>query len=148
MATAGNGQASSRPPRRAAWAVVPVMLALLLGIGGLIATPRTASAAMPIPPAATEIFARVAPSVPVIETPAGHGSGFMYDATHVMTDAHVVGGYDTVKLRFSDGTTYASAKVVARDRMVDMALIELPTPRAVTSTIGDGPEWQPRYQFV
>ena len=140
MATASNEQAPARPRRCPRWAALSVLAALALGAGSILAAPGTAFAGtMPIPPAATEIFARVAPSVPVIETPDGHGSGFMYDATHVMTAAHVVGDHDTVKLRFPDGMTYGNAKVVARDRMVDMALIELPSARAVQTVIAAAP---------
>ena len=139
MATAGNRHVPAGSPRRGWWALLPVVVALFAGATALLATPGTVAAAIPIPLAATAIFDRVAPSVPVIETPQGHGSGFVYDATHVMTAAHVVGDSDTVKLRFPDGVTYERAKVVARDRMVDMALIELPSPRSAVTTIAPAP---------
>ena len=46
-------------------------LALLLGTRPALAEPPA------------DIFARVAPAVPVVETELGHGTGFMVDAHHV-----------------------------------------------------------------
>ena len=113
------------------WGALPIVAALVLCVTSLLASPRAVSAQT----AATEIFARVAPSVPVVETPRGHGTGFMFDATHVMTDAHVVEDFDTVKIRFPDGATYGNAKVVVRDRLVDMAIIEIQGTREVATQI-------------
>lgn len=125
-----------RAIRRCHWAPLPVLVALALALGSLLATPRPASAQTL---AATEIFARVAPSVPVVETEHGHGTGFVLDASHVMTAAHVVEGFEQVMVRFPDGATYGTAKVVARDRLVDMAVIEIPGRREVTTTIAAPP---------
>lgn len=111
--------------------VLAVAGALLISLALLLASPHSAFAAPP----ATEVFARVAPSVAVVETLNGHGTGFLLDPTHVMTDAHVVENFDTVKVRFPDGASFPAAKVVVRDRLVDMAVIELPTAREVTAKI-------------
>lgn len=114
-----------------------VAVALLLSVASLLGSPRAALAQTA--PLATEVFARVAPSVAVVETPNGHGTGFLLDSTHVMTDAHVVQDFDTVKVRFPDGVTFTSAKVVVRDRLVDMAVIEIPIAHEVTATIAPPP---------
>ena len=85
----------------------------------LLGSPRAASAQT----AASEIFARVAPSVAVVEAATGHGTGILLDQMHVMTDASVVGDGDFVNVRFPDGAT--PGRVVVRDRLANMAVIEL-----------------------
>ncbi|MDA0301468.1 MAG: trypsin-like peptidase domain-containing protein [Chloroflexi bacterium] len=124
--------ARTRGPR---WAVLPILLAAVLAATSVLALPREAGAQIP----ATEIFARVSPAVPVIETPRGHGTGFMLDANHVMTVAHAVEDFETVKVRFPGGATYGTAKVVARDRLADMAIIEIAGTREVVTTIAEPP---------
>ncbi len=122
-------------PTPSRWGVLTVLAALVVALSGLLATPRAAEAQTP----ATEIFARIAPAVPVVETPRGHGTGFLIDANHVMTDAHVVEDFDIVKVRFPDGATFGTAKVVVRDRMVDLAVIEIAGTRDFVPTIADAP---------
>ena len=51
-------------------------------------------------------------------------------------DAHVVGDAELVKVRFPDGATYGTSRVVARDWLVDMALIEIPGTRPVPMAVG------------
>ena len=123
---------------RVAYLASAPLLALACLLVCLAAAPRTALA-QAAPPPATAIYARVSPAVAVVETPNGHGTGFMLDATHVMTDAHVVQSFDVVTVRFPDGVTFEDARVVVRDRLVDMAVIEIPTPRAVPITIAAPP---------
>ena len=126
--------ATTRPPR-SLWSALTVLAAIAVALGGLLAAPRAAEAQTP----ATEIFARIAPAVPVVETPRGHGTGFLIDANHVMTDAHVVEDFETVKVRFPGGATFGTAKVVVRDRMVDLAVIEIAGTRDFVPTIAEAP---------
>ncbi len=53
------------------------------------------------------------------------GSGFVYDTKgHLITNAHVVEGADSVKVLFADGSTYG-ATVVGTDAASDVAVIRI-----------------------
>ena len=56
------------------------------------------------------------------------GSGFVYDTSgHVVTNAHVVAGADSVRVRFASGTTY-DATVVGTDASTDLAVLKVDAP--------------------
>lgn len=57
------------------------------------------------------------------------GSGFIVDTTgYVLTNAHVVEGFDEVTVITHSGTTY-KAKVVGRDTRTDLALVKIDNPK-------------------
>jgi putative serine protease PepD len=59
------------------------------------------------------------------------GSGFVYDAQgHVVTNAHVVEGADSVSVRFSNGATYG-ATVVGTDESSDLAVLKVDAPTSL-----------------
>lgn len=62
------------------------------------------------------------------QTQQAQGSGFVYDTKgHLITNAHVVEGADSVKVLFADGSTYP-ATVVGTDAASDVAVIEITAP--------------------
>ncbi len=76
------------------------------------------------------------------------GSGFVYDTKgHLITNAHVVEGADSVKVLFADGSTYA-ATIVGTDAASDVAVIRIadtaaqlhPLALADSSTVRVGDE--------
>jgi S1-C subfamily serine protease len=81
------------------------------------AVPTTLTASTP-----AEIFAAVSPSVVFIEVPDGAGSGVLLSSGYVVTNAHVVGHFPTVRLFTSFGEI-AEIPVHARDWLSDLALI-------------------------
>jgi putative serine protease PepD len=93
-----------------------------------------------------EIYKRDAPGVVEITTtesggsstfPFGNGggrsqtaqgSGFVYDSNgDIVTNEHVVDGASSVKVTFSDGSTY-TGKVVGKDASTDLAVLRVDAP--------------------
>jgi len=72
---------------------------------------------------ATDIFARVSPSVAFIETSVGTGSGVMIEGGYVATCAHVVWPFTEARVVFPDGTEFLDAPVLEQDMMADLAII-------------------------
>ena len=87
--------------------------------------PTIATTAVPTTlavPTPAEVFAAVSPSVVFIEVPDGTGSGVLLSSGYVVTNAHVVGHFPTVRLFTSLGEV-AEVPVHARDWFSDLALI-------------------------
>ena len=83
----------------------------------MTAVPTTLAAPTP-----AEVFAAISPSVVFIEVPDGSGSGVLLASGYVVTNAHVVGHFPTVRLFTSLGEV-AEVPVHARDWHSDLALI-------------------------
>jgi putative serine protease PepD len=78
--------------------------------------------------AIADLYRRAAPSVVHVQVSsvegAASGSGWVYDESHIVTNQHVVGGAETVTVRFPSGEE-ATARVVGADASTDVALLEL-----------------------
>jgi len=73
----------------------------------------------------TEIVAKVKPATVYIETTEGSGSGMIIDSEgYILTNAHVVEGVSTAKVKLSDGQLY-SAEVMGRDEIIDVAILKI-----------------------
>jgi putative serine protease PepD len=84
--------------------------------------PVAANAAEP----AAEVAAKVGPSVVLIKTGTGSGSGIVYDKSGVIfTNAHVVEGSNTAELTFSNGRVESNVPVIARDVARDIAVLRV-----------------------
>ena len=60
--------------------------------------------------------------------PTGKGSGFIIDGEgHVVTNAHVVDGQDSLMVMFADGSE-APATLVGQDDLLDVAVIDITMP--------------------
>lgn len=68
--------------------------------------------------------AQLSESVAVVRSATGHGSGFMITPQQLLTNQHVVGGAEKVRLVFGDGSQ-VEGKVVTRNEYRDVALVEL-----------------------
>ena len=87
--------------------------------------------------AMVSIIKQVQPSVVVIETDAGLGSGIVYDSVgHIVTNAHVVGTSKTFKVTLSDGKTYTGT-LVGSFAADDIAVIKITAPGLSPATFGD-----------
>jgi putative serine protease PepD len=77
-------------------------------------------------------------------TQQAQGSGWVYDSDgHVVTNAHVVDGATSIKVRFWDGKTY-SATVTGVDKSTDLAVIKVdaPSSQLFPLTVGDSRQLQ------
>jgi S1-C subfamily serine protease len=86
-----------------------------------------------------DVYRAVAPSVARVQTyvesrqtpfgpgeggAAGQGSGFLYDDAYLVTNDHVIGDPDTIRVQATD-ETWVNASVVGRDPYSDLAVVEL-----------------------
>lgn len=88
----------------------------------------------------TEIVAKVKPATVYIETTEGSGSGMIIDAEgYVLTNAHVVEGVSTAKVKLADGSLY-SAEVKGRDEIIDVAILKISGENFPFVTFGNSDE--------
>jgi S1-C subfamily serine protease len=153
---------SSRPLRIASLAVV-VPLLVLAGCGGTASSPSQA-AATPTPVAATgqpatpapsapagqvtdlaaalqqqytSIVAKVSPSVVVIQTQGGLGSGIVFDNQgDIVTNAHVVGTYSSFQVTTANGRRL-DASLVGTFPADDVAVIKVNATDLPPATFAD-----------
>jgi S1-C subfamily serine protease len=93
----------------------------------------------------SELYARVKPSVVEINaantrsTAGSLGSGIVLDKEgHILTNNHVIRGFDQIDVAFGDGTA-VSASIVGTDPGNDLAVIKVnvPADKLVPATLGD-----------
>jgi S1-C subfamily serine protease len=73
------------------------------------------------------LYRAVLPSVVSVYrdgTDDGAGSGFVFDADHVVTNEHVVRGLDRVDVRFADGA-WTTGRIVGSDADTDLAAVRV-----------------------
>jgi S1-C subfamily serine protease len=156
---------SSGAPRRGPFVAVLAVVALLAGLLGAVigvqatdddptTTPVTTAVdrpagnssptvAPPISGAVDEPAAAVAqavgPAVVLIQSTIGEGSGIIYDTSGlIVTNAHVVQGFDQVNVTLADGEIYENAEVVGADENRDIAVVRI-TPRGTLTAAVFGP---------
>ena len=94
------------------------------------------------------LYKEVSPSVVEIQVEAqadspfgtpqgGTGTGWMYDATHIVTNQHVIDGTNEVTIRFEDGRQ-VQARVVGSDPSTDVALLEIDAGADAPAALGRG----------
>ena len=67
----------------------------------------------------------------------GQGSGVVVSPDgYVLTNLHVIGGFDQIVVKLSDGRRL-QAQVVGEDRLTDLALLKIPTENLVAVEWGD-----------
>ena len=97
----------------------------------------------PEAPTAAQIYESLAPSIPLVETPSGHGSGILIEGGYVVTNYHVVGFHDEVWVVFPDGTEFEGVPVLAYDFMADLAVLGPISFNAPALELADGEEMMP-----
>ncbi|SDX38570.1 serine protease, S1-C subfamily, contains C-terminal PDZ domain [Haloarcula vallismortis] len=89
----------------------------------------------------TQVYRETIPSVVLVDTGQGQGTGFLYDSSHIVTNAHVAGTASQAQLRFHDGT-WSDGTVLGTDSHSDLAVIsvdEIPDTTEPLSFIQDSP---------
>ncbi|MCG1003847.1 MULTISPECIES: S1C family serine protease [Halobacterium] len=71
-----------------------------------------------------EVYRETIDSVVLVRADGSQGTGFVYDETHVVTNAHVVGRADDAAIRFSEGD-WSTGSVVGTDPHSDLAVVEV-----------------------
>jgi len=74
----------------------------------------------------TQVYRDTISSVTMVQTSTGQGTGFQYEDSHVLTNAHVVGSATEAQIRFHDGT-WARGAIQGTDPHSDLAVIEVDT---------------------
>ena len=87
---------------------------------------------------AAEVYARLAPSIVFIETPAGTGSGVLIDEGYIVTNRHVVWPYESVWVTFPDGAWYDDVPVIGWDALSDLAVLGPVETSVAPSELADG----------
>lgn len=85
------------------------------------------------PASLEDMIAASTPAVVLIETDSGRGTGFFVRRDVLVSNAHVVKGATTVKIKFSDGKA-GSARVVTVAENVDLAILR-PAPGSEGTTL-------------
>ena len=87
---------------------------------------------------AEEVYSRVAPSIPLIETVSSTGSGILIEEGYVVTNYHVVWPHEEAWVVFPDGTELQNVPVVGWDPFADLAVLGPLNVSAPLLRLGDG----------
>jgi serine protease Do len=82
----------------------------------------------------TQVYRETIDSIVLVNSGDGQGSGFVFDDRHVVTNAHVVGEADPVRVRFHEGE-WRTGRVVGTDVYSDLAAIRVTDRPAYASPL-------------
>jgi putative serine protease PepD len=113
-----------------------IVTAVLLGTGiaggddqpvaTATAPPAVVNASDPKGDLVRSVYAAASPSVVSVQTQTGSGTGFLVDSNGtIVTNAHVVGDSQQVRVRFEDGGDLHDAQVLGVDASVDIAVLKV-----------------------
>jgi S1-C subfamily serine protease len=95
------------------------------------------SAALALQAQMVSVIKQLGPSIVVIETSTGLGSGVVYDNKgDIVTNAHVVGTSTTFKVTLANGKIY-SGTLVGSYTADDIAVVHVDAPNLTPATFGD-----------
>ena len=142
LAACGTGSSSTPPASAGATSPTtsptqrgPVATASTIGQGA--PGPTDSTALGQLQQAYEAVDAAVSPSVVVIETPAGLGSGVVFDATgDIVTNAHVVGSATQFTVTLTDGGQFPGT-LVGTFAPNDVAVVHIDAPNLQPATFGD-----------
>ena len=90
-----------------------------------------------------QFFGSQMPNVPRERVERGTGSGFIINSDgHILTNAHVVDGADTVTVTLKDGRSF-EGKVLGTDPVTDVAVVKIKADKLPKVAIGDSDQLKP-----
>ena len=90
-----------------------------------------------------EVYARIAPSIPLVETASWLGGGILIEGGYVVTNYHLVWPYESAWLVFPDGTEFAEVPVIGWDPWADLAVLGPVNVAAEPLALSDGEDVPP-----
>ena len=108
---------SPTPPPTA----TPTATATLTPTPTITPTPSSTPTPSPLSPAA--IFDLISPSIVFVDTPIGTGSGILIEGGYIVTNAHVVWPFETVRIVTTDGAEFLDTPVLEWDLLGDLAIV-------------------------
>lgn len=91
----------------------------------------------------SQFFGFELPSAPKQEIQQGTGSGFVINKDgRILTNAHVVNGFDTVKVTLKDGRSF-KGKVLGQDPVTDVAVVKIDASNLPIVKLGSSARLQP-----
>jgi len=142
MLVAGCGSAGALPTHSTAAATTTSAAVVPAVLPSADATPATSlavsgSAALALQAQMVAVIKQVSPSIVVIETATGLGSGIIYDNNgDIVTNAHVVGTSKTFKVTLANGKVY-NGTLVGSYTADDIAVVHITAPGLSPATFGD-----------
>ncbi len=80
----------------------------------------------PTPPpllTSNQVFNLVSPSVALISTPTTSGNAILIDGGYLLTNSHVVHGFEQARVVFPDGSEFLEVPVKNSDDLIDLAVL-------------------------
>ena len=87
---------------------------------------------------AAEVYSRVSPSIPFIETATSTGSGILIEGGYVVTNYHVVWPHLEAWIVFPDGTELSNVPLVGWNPWIDLAVLGPVNVSAPPLSLTDG----------
>ena len=94
-------------------ALTTVVAGLAFAIAGTVSAQSTA----------TVVYEAIAPAVVFVETDSGTGSGLLLESGAILTAAHIVYPYESVRIVFPHGTELLDVPLIGWDLMADIAVL-------------------------
>ncbi|WP_205697099.1 S1C family serine protease [Conexibacter sp. SYSU D00693] len=145
---AGAGRRAGHGRRVAVGAAVAVAAGVAAGVLGVsilgggedpssssaragTAAPLSASTSPAPQGTVASVVAKASPAVVSVRTSSGEGTGFLLDREGtIVTNAHVVGDAQTVRVQFGEDGERATGRVLGSDPSSDLAAVQIPTSAA------------------
>ncbi len=113
------------------------------GTGADVESPAPTEPPEPQELSPDDVYERIAPSIPLVETASAIGSGILIEGGYVVTNHHVVWPYESAWLVFPDGTEFSDVPVVGWDPFADLAVLGPVDAAARPLALSDGESMSP-----
>lgn len=110
------------------WSLIGLLAFLTAACGGgetpPATTPNPSQSPTPLPVlTSSQVFSSVSPSVAFISTPTSSGSAILIKEGYLLTNSHVVHGFNKVRVVFPDGSVFLEVPVKNSDDLIDLAIL-------------------------